>query len=51
MNSKIKGILQILLVVVLIAAFGFVAGKGIGDGHRGSAKNIRSDWICKVVSV
>ena len=36
-----KGILQILLVVVLIAAFGFVAGKGIGGGHRGSAKNIR----------
>lgn len=41
MNSKVKGILQILLVVVLIAAFGFVAGKGIGGGHRGSAKNIR----------
>ncbi len=41
MNSKVKGILQILLVVVLIAAFGFVAGKGIGGGHRGSVKNIR----------
>lgn len=41
MNSKVKGFLQILLVVVLIAAFGFVAGKGIGSGQRGSAKNIR----------
>lgn len=41
MNSKVKGALQILLVLVLIAAFGFVAGKGIGAGHRGSAKNIR----------
>ncbi|MBO5485528.1 MAG: protein translocase subunit SecD [Eubacterium sp.] len=41
MNSKVKGFLQILLVVILIAAFGFVAGKGIGSGQRGSAKNIR----------
>lgn len=41
MNSKLKGVLQILLVVVLIGAFAFVAGKGIGAGHRGSAKNIR----------
>lgn len=41
MNSKVKGVLQILLVVVLIAAFGFVAYRGIGSGNRGSAKNIR----------
>ena len=41
MNSKVKGVLQILLVVILIAAFGFVAYRGIGSNHRGSAKNIR----------
>lgn len=41
MNSKMKSILQILLVVVLIAAFGFVAYRGIGSAHRGSAQNIR----------
>lgn len=41
MNSKVKGVLQILLVVVLIAAFGFVAYRGVGSAHRGSAKNIR----------
>lgn len=41
MNSKVKGVLQILLILVLIAAFAFVAGKGLGAGHRGSAKNIR----------
>lgn len=41
MNSKVKGILQILLVVVLIAAFAIVAYRGIGSAHRGSAQNIR----------
>ena len=41
MNSKLKGVLQVLLVLVLIAAFGFVAYRGIGGAHRGSAKNIR----------
>lgn len=41
MNSKVKGILQILLVVVLIAAFAFVAYRGIGSARRGSAENIR----------
>ena len=41
MNSKVKGALQFLLVVVLIAAFGFVAFRGIGSAHRGSAENIR----------
>lgn len=41
MNSKVKGVFQILLVVVLIAAFGFVAYRGVGSAHRGSAKNIR----------
>ena len=41
MNSKVKGVLQGLLVLVLIAAFAFVAARGIGGAHRGSAKNIR----------
>ena len=41
MNSKVKGDLQVLLVLVLIAAFAFVAARGIGGAHRGSAKNIR----------
>ncbi|MCH5264653.1 MAG: protein translocase subunit SecD [Lachnospiraceae bacterium] len=41
MNSKAKGVLQILLVVILIAAFAVIAYRGIGGAHRGSAKNIR----------
>ena len=41
MNSKVKGVLQVLLVLVLIAAFAFVAARGIGGAHRGRAKNIR----------
>lgn len=41
MNSKVKGVLQVLLVLVLIAAFAFVAFRGIGGAHKGSAKNIR----------
>ncbi|MBO5488719.1 MAG: protein translocase subunit SecD [Eubacterium sp.] len=41
MNNKAKGVLQILLVVVLIAAFGYVAIAGIGGAHRGKAANIR----------
>lgn len=41
MNSKVKGILQVLLILVLIAAFGIVAYRGIDSAHRGSAKNIR----------
>ena len=41
MNSKVKGVLQVLLVLVLIAAFAFVAARGIVGAHRGSAKNIR----------
>lgn len=41
MNSKVKGVLQVLLVLVLIAAFAFVAARGIGGAHRGNAKNIR----------
>lgn len=41
MNSKAKGVLQILLIVVLIAAFGYVAYAGVGKGNRGMAKNIR----------
>lgn len=41
MNSKVKGILQILLVLLVTAALGVVAFVGIGEGKRGSAKNIR----------
>ncbi len=41
MNTKTKGVLQLLLVVVLIAVFGFIAWKGIGAAQLGSAKNIR----------
>ncbi len=41
MNSKAKGFFQILLVVLVIAALGIVAYKGIGSAGRGSAKNIR----------
>ncbi len=41
MNSKLRGALQILLVLAMIAAFAFVAFVGIGKAHRGTAKNIR----------
>ena len=41
MNSKVKGILQILLVLLVTAAMGVVAYRGIGEANRGSAKNIR----------
>lgn len=41
MNSKVKGIFQILLVLLVTAALGIVAYTGIGEGKRGSAKNIR----------
>lgn len=41
MNSKVKGIFQILLVLLVTAALGIVAYTGIGAGKRGSAKNIR----------
>ncbi|MBO4396195.1 MAG: protein translocase subunit SecD [Eubacterium sp.] len=41
MNSKLRGALQILLVLILIGAFAFVAFVGIGKGHKGSAANIR----------
>lgn len=41
MNSKTKGIFQILLVLIVTAAMGVVAYTGIGEGKRGSAKNIR----------
>lgn len=41
MNSKVKGFLQILLVVLVTAALGVIALVGIGSGHAGSAKNIR----------
>lgn len=41
MNSKLRGALQILLVLLLIAGFAFVAFVGVGGAHKGSAKNIR----------
>ncbi len=41
MNSKLKGVLQVLLVVVLIGAFAFVAFHGIGSANKGNVKNIR----------
>ena len=41
MNSKLRGALQVLLVLVMIAAFAFVAFVGVGKWHKGSAENIR----------
>ncbi len=41
MNSKVKGIFTILLIVLVTAALGVVAYTGIGKGSKGSAKNIR----------
>ncbi len=41
MNSKLKGVFQILLVLIVIAVFGAIAYVGIGENHMGSAKNIR----------
>ena len=41
MNSKLRGALQILLVLIMIAAFAFVAFVGVGKWHKGSAQNIR----------
>nr|MBP3598039.1 protein translocase subunit SecD [Eubacterium sp.] len=41
MNSKVKGIFQILLILLVTAALGVVAWTGIGKANKGSAKNIR----------
>ncbi len=41
MNAKLKGALQILLLVVVAVALGFVSYMGLGNAHKGSAKNIR----------
>ena len=41
MNSKVKGILQVVGIVLVAAALCFVVFVGIGAGKRGSAKNIR----------
>ena len=41
MNSKLRGALQILLVLILIAAFGFVVFVGVGEWHKGKVENIR----------
>ncbi len=40
-NSKVKGIFQVLLVLLVTAALGVIAYTGVGAGHWGSAKNIR----------
>lgn len=39
-NTK-KGVLQLLLVVVVIAALSFVSIVGVGSQHKGSAENIK----------
>lgn len=41
MNSKVKGIFQILLVLLVTVALGVIAWTGVGKANRGSAKNIR----------
>ena len=41
MKNVRKGVLYILIMVVAIAALGYTAVIGLGDQHKGSAKNIR----------
>lgn len=41
MKNVRKGVLYILIVLVAIAALGYIAYAGIGEGKRGSTKNIR----------
>ncbi|MDD7348334.1 MAG: protein translocase subunit SecD [Clostridiales bacterium] len=41
MNTKLKGVLQLLVVFLVTAAVCVVAYTGIGGAKRGSAKNIR----------
>ena len=48
MNSKVKGVLQVLLVLVLIAAFAFVAARGIVAHTEEAQRTFVLDWIWKV---
>lgn len=41
MNTKLKGVLQLLVILLVTAAVCVVAYMGIGGAKRGSAKNIR----------
>lgn len=41
MNSKVKGFLQILLILLVTAGMGVIAYVGIGEDHVGSAEDIR----------
>lgn len=41
MKNVRKGVLYILLVAIAIAALGYIAYAGIGEGKRGSTENIR----------
>lgn len=41
MKNVKRGVLHILLVVLAIAALGYIAIVGIGAQHKGTAKNIR----------
>ena len=41
MNTKLKGVLQLLVILLVTAAVCVVAYTGIGGAKRGSAKNIR----------
>ena len=41
MNTKLKGVLQLLVILLVTAAVCAVAYTGIGGAKRGSAKNIR----------
>ena len=41
MNTKLKGVLQLLVILLVTAVVCVVAYTGIGGAKRGSAKNIR----------
>ncbi len=41
MNSKTKGVLYLILVILLVGLFGTLSYLGIGSKHLGSLKNIR----------
>ena len=40
-NNKGKSILGLLIVILVIAACGFVAFKGVDESGQGSVKNIK----------
>ena len=50
MNTKLKGVLQLLVILLVTAAVCVVAYTGIGGAKRGSAKNIRLGLDFQVVS-